>query len=163
MTQNSALRQNWVGCTRCTPWPSLRVQAMRTTPRPAMSRSCRGHVVGLCPAVSWLVVGRVASLAGHVVGLDPASRALRALSHASLAVSRIVSQRKVVSQPLYRRPLSRYKLCIVTQAPVARRLCVSESSYAAWQDAGNRTAALAALYRDSLPGQAARAHRPVVS
>ena len=38
VTQNSTLSQNWVGCTRCTPWPSLRAQVVRT-PR---AGPCRG-------------------------------------------------------------------------------------------------------------------------
>ena len=37
MTQNSALSQNWFGCTRCTPWPSLRTQAVHPAPRPTLS------------------------------------------------------------------------------------------------------------------------------
>ena len=109
-------------------------------------RLCRGHVVGLCPAVSWLVVDLVA-------GMAPASRAPRAVSQASQAVSLILSRHTAVSQPLYRRPLSRYKLCIATQAPAARRVmrlpCVSQLSCAVSQGAGRRIAALATLCHDT--------------
>ena len=96
--------------------------------------------------MSWLMAGRVA-------GLAPASRALRAVSQASPVVSRIVSRHTVVLQPLCRRPLSRYKLCITTHAPVARYVarlpCVSQRSRAVSQGAGRRIAALDALYRDT--------------
>ena len=62
------------------------------------SQLSRGHVVGLCSVVSWLVVGRVA-------GLAPASRALRAVSHTlsrvALLLHHIVAPYPIVSR-LYR-------------------------------------------------------------
>ena len=54
VTQNSALSQNWVRCTRCTPWLRLRAQAERTAPRPAVLQPMAGRVAGLpCRVAGW--------------------------------------------------------------------------------------------------------------
>ena len=104
-----------------------------------LARTGRAHCA---QAVSW-------ACARPYRGLKPA------VSQAWLVVSRIVSRHKAVLQPLYRRPLSRYKLCIATQTPAARHSahlpCVSQRSLAMSQGAGRRIAALAALYCDTRP------------
>ena len=121
VTQNNTLSQNWVGSTRCTPWPSLRTLRQ--------SRPCRGHVVGMCPAISWLVAGRVAACIATHPAPRPSSR-------------RVACYRSCRSAPTschkepsaYRSP---WLYCIATQ--------------------GRRLATIQSLYRDTPPGQAMRA------
>ena len=61
MTQNSALSQNWIRCTGCTPnGPWLCAHYARTVPMPRARRAL-GRVVARTGFVSWPCPGRVAA------------------------------------------------------------------------------------------------------
>ena len=120
VTQNSALSQNWVGCTRCTPWPSLRAQAAHPALRPTLSRcvvvvprpcSSLWPTVSQSPSVvSWLchcvheraAARRVVSPLSRIVALSLGARArccapCRSTLH---AVSPGVSRHTPAAKPL---------------------------------------------------------------
>ena len=126
VTHNSALSQNWVGCTRCTPWPSLRALSPG---RPCLAVSwlalvqCRrpstGYVAGplgrivavsMCARASWAdrIVAHQAPCRG--LSRDTPSSQASAPCHDTLVciVTRLANQTV---------RLSRYKDCIVTQPP----------------------------------------------
>ena len=64
-------------CKQCTESKLSQVYNAHTLTQPARTgrshcaQAGRGRVLGLCPAVSWLVVGRVAGLAASIVLLRP--------------------------------------------------------------------------------------------
>ena len=139
VTQNSALNQNWVECTMCTPWPSLHAQASRPAPRSTVSplvvavpRPCRS----LWPAVSWSCRRPPRPYRDRVAARTRAL--LCAVSQHTAAVSPGVSQHTPAAKPLpschdtvicivtrfanQTSRLSRYKDCIVTQPPATRPL-----------------------------------------
>ena len=139
MTQNSALSQNWVGCTRCTPWPNLSAQASRHTPRLAVSHRVVAMPQPCCsmwPKVSWPCRRPPRPYHGRVTART--RTLLRDVSQHTAAVSPGVSRHTPASNPLpschdtiicivtrfanQTSLLSRYKDCVVTQPPTTRPL-----------------------------------------
>ena len=132
VTQNSALSQNWVGCTRCTPWPNLRAHWRALHHVASLARPC----CSLWPIVSW-----PCRRFGPAVSQRTPGRV--ALYAEPAPLPRPCSLLRVSQLPtLYRGtslghvvPVSRYNpaakppscndtiYCIATHSPAARPLC----------------------------------------
>ena len=116
VTQNSVLSQDWVGSTGALPEPNLRAQAERTTPKPAVSRLCRGPFPGRIVAEPGRVAARMHALARRVVALcrAPRSQYKNCIATLALAARRVAAPLRHVAEPLapYR---SRWPHCIVTR------------------------------------------------
>ena len=128
---NSALGQNWVGCTVCTPW-TLTASVLHPGRTHAVSWApCRGvqGVVSWPPSfrvagASYRVSQRTHVLARGVIvpliaiqklycNAEPMQRAQRRVAASTGRVARCAKRRVVA-------PRSRYKICIATKLPTPR-------------------------------------------